>query len=87
MDSAATPSNCTKPRERSASSRSEGRPRAALCAIELRSPTPFSFEGFDAFNAVYRALLTEWKLLVDGGNPIARTNVAPLVGAPSEASL
>jgi len=27
--------------------RPEGRPRAALCAIELRSPTPFSFEGFE----------------------------------------
>ncbi len=67
--------------------RPEGRARAALCAIELRSPTPFSFEGFDAFNAGYRALLTEWKLLVDGANPIARTNVAPLVGAPSEPSL
>jgi len=67
--------------------RPEGRPRAALCAIELRSPTPFSYEGFDAFNAGYRALLTEWKLLVDGENPIARTNVAPLVGAPSEPSL
>src|SRR5712692_312155 len=64
--------------------RPEGRPRAALCAIELRSPMPFSFEGFDAFNAGYRALLTEWKLLVDGENPIARTNDAPLVGAPSE---
>ena len=67
--------------------RPEGRPRAALCAIELRSPTPFTFEGFDTFNASYRALLTEWKLLVDGENPIARTNVAPLVGAPSEPSL
>ena len=65
----------------------EGRPRAALCAIELRSPAPFSFDGFDAFNAGYRALLTEWKLLVDGENPIARTNVAPVVGAPREPSL
>src|SRR5438094_850281 len=65
----------------------EGRPRAALCAIELRSPAPFSFEGFDAFNAGYRALLTDWKLLVDGENPIARTNVAPVVGAPTEPSL
>ena len=65
----------------------EGRPRAALCAIELRSRAPFSFEGFDAFNAGYRALLTDWKLLVDGENPIARTNVAPVVGAPTEPSL
>ena len=67
--------------------RDAGRSRAALCAIELRSPAPFSFAGFDAFNAGYCQLLAEWKLLVDGENPIARTNVAPLVGAPSEPSL
>jgi hypothetical protein len=67
--------------------RAEGRPRAALCAIELRSPAPFSFAGFDGFNAGYQALLAEWKLLVDGENPIARTNVAPLVSAPAEPSL
>jgi hypothetical protein len=67
--------------------RAEGRPRAALCAIELRSPAQFSFDGFDTFNAGYRKLLTEWKLLVGGENPIARTNVAPLVGAPREPSL
>jgi hypothetical protein len=65
----------------------EGRPRAALCAIELRSPAQFSFEGFDRFNAGYREVLTEWKLLLDGENPIARTNVAPPVGAPAEPSL
>jgi hypothetical protein len=65
----------------------ENRPRAALCAIELRIPAPFSFEGFDTFNVGYRALLTEWKILLDGENPIARTNVAPVVGAPSEPSL
>src|SRR5262245_46163129 len=41
----------------------EQRPRAALCAIELRSPEPFSFEGFDSFNTGYRALLAEWKIL------------------------
>jgi hypothetical protein len=67
--------------------REQGRPRAALCAIELRSPAPFTFAGFETFNAGYRELLTEWKLLVDGENPIARTNVAPLVGAPAEPSL
>ena len=67
--------------------RAEGRPPAALCAIELRSPVPFTFAGFDAFNAGYQALLAEWKLLVDGENPIARTNVAPIVGAPAEPSL
>jgi hypothetical protein len=67
--------------------RAEGRPRAALCAIELRIPAPLSFEGFAAFNEGYRALLTEWGLLIDGENPIARTNVAPVVGAPPEPSL
>jgi len=67
--------------------RAEGRPRAALAAIELRSPAPFSFDGFDAFNAGYQALLKEWNLLVDGANPIARTNVAPVTRAPAEPSL
>ena len=67
--------------------RDEGRPRAALCAIALRSPKPFTFEGFAEFNAGYRAMLDTWGLLVDGANPIARTNVAPLVAAPAEPSL
>jgi hypothetical protein len=67
--------------------RTEDRPRAALCAIELRSPAPLSFAGFDMFNAGYQALLAEWKLLVDGENPIARTNVAPVTDAPHEPSL
>jgi hypothetical protein len=65
----------------------EGRPRAALCAIALRSPKPFTFEGFAEFNAGYRAVLESWGLLVDGANPIARTNVAPLVAAPPEPAL
>ena len=65
----------------------ERRPRAALCAIALRSPKPFTFEGFAEFNAGYRAMLEAWGLLIDGANPIARTNVAPLVGAPKEPSL
>jgi hypothetical protein len=67
--------------------REAGRPRAALCAIELRIPRPLPFDGFVAFNRGYRAILEEWKLLVDGLNPIARTNVAPVVAAPAEASL
>ena len=67
--------------------RGEGRPRAALCAIALRSPKPFTFEGFAAFNGGYRAMLEAWGLLIDGANPIARTNVAPLIAAPAEPSL
>jgi hypothetical protein len=64
-----------------------GRPRTALCAIELRIPGPLTFTGFADFNRSYRAVLGEWGLLVDGKNPVARTNVAPVVGPPSEASL
>jgi hypothetical protein len=67
--------------------REERRSRAALCAIALRSPRPFTFEGFTQFNAGYRAMLEAWGLLIDGANPIARTNVAPLTAAPREPSL
>lgn len=67
--------------------RAEQRPRQALCAIELRIPAPLTFDGFDDFNAGYQALLKDWDMLVDGKNPIARTNVAPVVGAPAEAVL
>lgn len=67
--------------------RERGRPRAALCAIELRIPGPFSFDGFAEFNEGYRALLVDWGLLIDGLNAIARTNVAPVVAPPAEPSL
>ncbi len=62
----------------------EKRPRAALCGIELRSPKPFSFAGFAAFNGEYARILEDWGLFVDGVNPVARTNVAPAVGPPGE---
>jgi len=64
-----------------------GRPRAALCAMELRSPAPFSFAGFATFNGAYQMHLAEWGLLLEGRNPIARTNVAPAVNPPAEPSL
>jgi hypothetical protein len=64
-----------------------GRPLAALCAIALRSPEPFSFAGFKEFNAVYAGVLKSWDIMVDGINPVARTNVAPAVNPPSEPSL
>jgi hypothetical protein len=67
--------------------RGQGRPRTALCGIELRSPAPFTFEGFDAFNQGYRALLADWEILVGTDNPIPRTNVAPVLAAPAEPSL
>ncbi len=64
-----------------------GLERAALCAMELRSPRPFSMDGFIEFNREYRAVLEEWQLLVEGVNPIARTNVAPLIDPPTEVLL
>jgi hypothetical protein len=62
----------------------QGRPRTALCAISLRSPGPYSFQGFADFNAAYTSILESWGVFVDGVNPIARTNVAPVVDPPSE---
>ncbi|MFO0804386.1 MAG: hypothetical protein U0791_14835 [Gemmataceae bacterium] len=62
----------------------EGRPKAALCAMELRSPVPFTFPGFATFNAEYAAVLKEWCVFVDGVNPVARTNVAPVIRPPAE---
>ena len=67
--------------------REQTRPRQALCAIELRIAAPLSFAAFDGFNEGYQAILKDWDILVDGANPVARTNVAPVVGAPSEPSL
>ncbi|WP_397569112.1 RidA family protein [Schlesneria sp. T3-172] len=63
------------------------RPKAALCGIELRSPKPFTFPGFSAFNAEYAAILKDWGIFVDGVNPVARTNVAPVVMAPAEPAM
>ncbi len=59
------------------------RPKAALCGIELRSPKPFTFPGFAAFNAEYATILQQWGVFVDGVNPVARTNVAPVVCPPT----
>jgi len=63
------------------------RPRAALCGVELRAPAPFTFEGFITFNDEYRLLLDAWNLLWEGHNPIARTNIAPVVRPPDEPAL
>jgi hypothetical protein len=62
----------------------ERRPIAALCAISLRSPRPYSFQGFADFNAEYEAILKRWGMFLNGRNPIARTNVAPVIHPPSE---
>ena len=64
-----------------------GRPRQALAGMELRSPRPFTFQGFADFNAGYVKVLKSWDVLQDGLNPVARTNVAPELDAPAEPSL
>ena len=67
--------------------REHGRPRTALCGIELRSPAQFTFEGFNEFNEGYRGVLGDWGILVGDENPIPRTNVAPVAATPAEPSL
>jgi hypothetical protein len=61
-----------------------GRPTAALCGMELRSSRPYSFQGFAEFNGGYVEVLRRWNLLVNGANPVARTNVSPELIPPSE---
>ena len=62
----------------------QGLGRSALCGVQLRCPRPYSIEGFIRFNDEYRRLLAEWELLIDGLNPVARTNVAPSHEPPRE---
>jgi hypothetical protein len=61
-----------------------GRPKTAFCACELRSPKPFTFDGFAEFNRGYVAVLEEWGLFRDAVNPVARSNVAPVIDPPRE---
>lgn len=64
-----------------------GLQRHSLCGVELRCAEPHEMDGFVEFNRGYHALLEEWDLLVDGANPVARTNVAPVVSPPVETVL
>jgi hypothetical protein len=64
-----------------------GRPVTAFAACELRSPAPFSEQGFYDFNKTYVATLARWGIYREGDerlNPVARTNVCPQYGAPAE---
>jgi hypothetical protein len=63
-----------------------GRPRTALCAAELRSPKPFTMDGFSEFNRGYVAVLEQWGLYRDKLNPVARSNVAPEIDPPDAPS-
>lgn len=64
-----------------------GRPPAAFAACELRSPEPFTDQGFIDFNRVYVKTLERWGIYRDGDrpvNPVARTNVCPVYDKPAE---
>jgi hypothetical protein len=63
-----------------------GRPLTAFAACELRSPAPFTEEGFRAFNEIYIKTLIEWGVMRDGINPVARSNVCPKIDPPAEPS-
>lgn len=65
----------------------QGRPNAAFCACELRSPGQFTEDGFKEFNDLYVGTLSDWGIYKDGVNPVARANVCPEIGAPSTPSL
>jgi hypothetical protein len=51
--------------------------------MALRSPKPFSFAGFNEFNAGYVEVLKRWDMMENGVNPVARTNVAPELDPPA----
>src|ERR1051325_927366 len=61
-----------------------GRPLTSFCACELRSPAPFSEQGFRAFNEVYVVTLEKWRLFDGKSNPVARSNVCPEIDPPPE---
>lgn len=62
---------------------SVGRPPAAFCACELRSPAPFTEAGFAEFNGGYVGVLERWGLVKSGLNPVARSNVCPEADRPA----
>ena len=63
-----------------------GRPSTAFAACELRSPEPFTDQGFIDFNKAYVTTLERWGIYRGGErpvNPVARTNVCPLYEKPA----
>ena len=59
-----------------------GRPLPAFAACELRSPAPFSDQGFRDFNRVYVGTLERWGIFHAEENPVARSNVCPELRKP-----
>jgi hypothetical protein len=64
-----------------------GRPSTAFAQCELRSPAPFTEQGFIDFNRVYVKTLERWGIYKDEDNPVARTNVCPMYDKPAEPSM
>jgi hypothetical protein len=65
-----------------------GRPTTAFAACELRSPEPFTEQGFLDFNKAYVVTLQRWGIYTGGEqfvNPVARTNVCPMYHKPAAA--
>jgi hypothetical protein len=63
-----------------------GRPLTSFCACELRSPAPFTEQGFRAFNEIYVVTLQKWGVYDGKTNPVARSNVCPEIDPPPEPS-
>ena len=64
-----------------------GRPLTAFCACELRSPLPFTDDGFRNFNEHYVKTLARWGIYDGTTNPVARSNVCPEIAPPPEPCL
>ncbi|MBV9052322.1 MAG: hypothetical protein JO196_07965 [Hyphomicrobiales bacterium] len=62
--------------------KASGLPLTAFCACELRSPAPFTDEGFRQFNRAYAGTLERWGIMKGDANPVARSNVCPSVDPP-----
>jgi len=61
-----------------------GRPLSAFCACEMRSPAPFTEDGFRSFNGQYAGTLADWGIHDGTVNPVARANVCPEYNPPAE---
>jgi hypothetical protein len=67
-----------------------GRPASAFAQCALRSPAPFTDQGFFEFNKLYVTTLARWGIYTDGDarlNPVARTNVCPMYDKPAGPSM
>src|SRR5215212_1893216 len=67
-----------------------GRPTTAFAQCELRSPAPFTDQGFYDFNKIYVTTLARWGIYKEGDpmmNPVARTNVCPMYDKPASPSM